>query len=940
MRLAITAVLVALVIHPALASAALVTQSEATQVGERFLDHMVASLGSWGGAEDPAIKDCAEVKRGDLLLGYHLSVDPAGHIFVPSVRLLFPVKSFSFTADYAADPDAGYWLMLKDAMEQTLVTIEDRYGDLELLAPEIAPAEVNEQWESAGLRLLAPATLDTVGPLVMTKWDQGVPLNDSCPMGDGGRCVVGCVATAACQVMRYWRHPSYGTGTHSYYWNGDQSCGGSYGGGTLSADFNHAYDWWNMKKIYSLGYTAAQARAVADFCSDVGIAWNMDYGFCGSSAYTADGLTIYPTYFKYLGGLTRHNRSDYASADLWFARIRQEFDADPPRPIHYRIYTHSIVCDGYITGGGTNYIHLNYGWAGSSDNWYAVDNLYCPWSGCDPMVEYMLCGIEPGADFIDATSGPLGDTGATYGAAWGDYDGDGDDDLYIVNSGSANRLLRNDGGGAFTDVTSGPLGDTGAGRGAAWADYDNDGDLDLYLCNTSGQANKLFRNDGAGVFADATSGPLGDTGNTEGAAWGDFDNDGDADLYIVTDGGVNHLLVNYDGIFVDETPAPLAEANNGHSASWGDYDNDGDLDLYQVNGGPNNLFRNDGGTFTVVSAPPINDSHDGRGAAWGDYDNDGDLDLYLVNYGTANFLFRNDGGAFTNVTTGVLGDTGNGTGCAWLDADNDGDLDIYLANEGANKIIRNRGGGVFQDATVVPLGDTGSGKAVAVADYDADGRTDVYLANSGGANRAFHNEYQQDNRWLKVRLVGVSSNAAGIGARVRVVAGGVSQIREISGASGYCSQNTLVAEFGLGAASTVDTLEVRWPYGSVQETTGVARNQVITIVESDVSGVAKPTESSPSLLLLEACPNPFRGSTAIRFAVATEQAVSLRMYDIRGRLVADLLGGLGAEAMEPGEQTLKWNGKDRNGADVAPGLYFLRLESGATAETRRLVHLK
>ena len=938
MRLAIIAALAVLLIHPALASAGLVTQDEAIQIGTVFIDRMVASLGSWGGAEDPAIKDCMEVTRGGLLLGYHLGIDPAGHIFVPSVRLLFPVKSFSFTNDYATDSEVGYWLMLKDVMEQTLIAIEDRYGDLDLLAPELAPVKVRDQWESAHLRSFAPASLDTVGPLVMTRWDQGIPFNDSCPMGDGGRSVVGCVATAGCQIMRYWRHPSYGTGSHSYFWDGDQSCGGDYGGGTLSADYNHAYDWWNMKKSYSMGYTVVQARAVAEFCSDVGIAWNMDYGRCGSGAYTADGRTVYPSYFKYLSGITRHNRSDYGSAGDWFARLKQEFDADPPRPIHYRIYSHSIVCDGYITGGGTNYIHLNYGWAGSSDNWYAVDNLYCPWSGCDPMVEYVLCGIEPGADFVDATAGPLGDTADTYGAAWGDYDGDGDDDLYVVNSGSANHLLRNDGGGTFADVTAGPLSDTGAGRGAAWADYDNDGDLDIYLCNTSGQANKLFRNDGGGVFADATSGPLGDTGNTEGAAWGDFDNDGDVDLYMVTDGGENHLLVNYNGAFVDETPAPLAEANNGHSATWGDYDNDGDLDLYQVNGGPNNLFRNDGGTFTVVSTPPIDDAHDGRGAAWGDYDNDGDLDLYLVNYGTANKLFRNDGVAgFADVTTGVLGNTGNGMGTAWLDADNDGDLDIYLANEGANKIMRNRGGGVFQDATVVPLGDTGSGKGVAVADYDGDGRTDIFLANSAGTNRLFHNEYQPDNRWLRVRLVGISSNAAGIGARVRIVAGGVSQIREISGGSGYCSQNTLVAEFGLGLASTVDTIEVRWPYGSVQDTTNVAKNQVVTITESDVSGVAKPAAASPGLMLYEARPNPFRGVTTIRFAVATSRAVSLKVYDVRGRLVSTLLD---AELAEPGEQTLQWNGKDGAGTDAAPGLYFLRLESGPFAQTQRLVHLR
>jgi len=271
-----------------------------------------------------------------------------------------------------------------------------------------------------------------------------------------------------------------------------------------------------------------------------------------------------------------------------------------------------------------------------------------------------------------------------------------------------------------------------------------------------------------------------------------------------------------------------------------------------------------------------------------------------------------------------------------LDIDNDADLDIYLANEGANKVFRNRGGGVFQDATVVPLGDTGSGKAVAVADCDGDGRTDIYLANSGGANRLFRNQYQPDNKWLKVRLVGVSSDAAGIGARVRVVAGGVSQVREVSGGSGYCSQNTLVAEFGLGAAAVVDTLEVRWPYGSIQDTTGVAANQTVTLTESDVSEVAVPAAPAHAPAIRQPSPNPFAGSVAVSFAAAPGRRASLDVYDIRGRLVATLFDADAPSA----EVTLEWNGKDLAGRDAAPGLYFLRLRSGDLADTRRVVRLK
>lgn len=928
--------LVALV--PASVHSAMVTSDEAITVAGNFLEYVVEMRGSWGASDSPEIAGCYDLKRGDLLLGYHLSIRPSGHIVVSVLKELSPVKSFSFTEDFATDSEEGYWCLLKDAMEHTLLAMEDRYGALPLVKAGIAPAKVAEQWDWLLGSGMAPASMDTVGPLVVTRWDQGVPFNDSCPPGDGGTCLVGCVATAGCQIMRYWRHPSYGTGSHSYFWNGDQSCGGSTPGQTLSADFNHAYDWWNMKKWY-ITYNPVQAAAVADLCVDVAIAWNMDFGRCGSSANTYRGQTVYPTWFKYLDTVTRHNRSDYPDADSWFARIKQEFDANPPRVIHYRIHSHSIVCDGYMETG-TNYIHLNYGWGGSHDDWYAVDNLYCPWAGCDPMVEYMLCGIEPGADYIDATTGPLGGSDDTYGVAWGDYDGDGDPDIYIANSGTANKLLRNDGGGVFVDVTSGPLGDMGSGRAAAWADYDNDGDLDLYLTNTSLQANKLFRNDGGGTFADVTIPLLGDMGNGEGAAWADYDKDGLVDLYVVNNGGANRLFRNTGGgVFVDATAGPLGDVGNGYGVAWGDYDNDGDPDIYLANNGANKLFRNDAGLFTDATAAPLNNGDDGRGVAWGDYDNDGDLDLHLANNGSSDKLFRNDGpGTFVDVTTSPLDNSGAGYGVGWGDYDNDGYLDIYLARSGVNnRMFRNRGDGTFNNVTVDPVNDGGDGRGIGWADYDGDGRTDIYIGNSGGSNTLLHNEYQKQTSWLKVKLVGVYSNAAGIGARVRIVAGGSSQIREISGGSGYCSQNSLVAEFGLGTETTVDSLLVYWPSGVVTDTLAVAANQVIEIVEMDISGIGEIAAAQPGFELFPSYPNPFGRSTLIRYALPQPEKVSLRVYDVAGRVVRVLVD---SATPQVGEQAVGWDGKNDEGSMVASGVYFYRLEAGKHSKTRRMVFLR
>jgi hypothetical protein len=932
--LALLAVLILLV--PAIAGSAVVSRQEAETIGANFIDFMIGVKGGWGAAQSAEISAAKELRRGETLLGYHLSVEPCGHIVVPSVRMLSPVKSFSFYDDFETEAEEGYWQLLKDAMEYSLLAIEERHGPLHLLKAASVPEKTGEHWDWLLGAGMAPASIDTVGPLIKTHWEQGDPYNINCPMGDGGRCVVGCVATAGCQTMRYWRHPSYGTGSHSYWWNGDQSCGGSTSGATLSASFDHSYDWANMLRRYQFGYDSTEAAAVAELCSDVGIAWEMDYGRCGSGAYTARGLTVYPTWFKYLDTITKHDRSDYGSAEAWFALIKAEFDADPPRVIHYRISGHSINCDGYIDAG-INYIHLNYGWGGSSDDWYAVDSLYCPWSGCDPMVEYMMCGIEPGADFIDVTSGPLGDGGDTYGVAWADYDGDDDDDMYLVNSGSANRLLRNDGGGTFTDVTAGPLGDTGHGRGASFADYDQDGDLDIYLCNTSGEANKLLRNDG-GSFTDVTSGPLGDTGNSEGAAWADYDFDGDLDIYVVNNGSANSLLENMGGgTFADASVSPINDAGSGYSATWVDYDSDGDPDIYLVNDGSNRLFRNDGAGFTDVTASPLNDGGNGRGAAWADYDNDGDLDLYLTNRGSANKLFRNDGLGFTDVTSGPLGDTGNGTGAAWGDGDNDGDLDIYLADDGGgNKILRNRGGGDFQDATVVPLGDGGNGKAVAWADFDGDGLVDIYVANTGGGNLLFHNEYQPANHWLQVKLVGTTSNTSGIGSRVRVVTGPLSQTREIGAGSGYCSQNSMVVAFGLLDAAVVDTLEITWPTGMVWDTVMVAADQRLTFAEYDISSLTGETGTAGAFSLHACRPNPFDETTSIRYTLGDRATVRIRVYDVAGRGVRTLVD---SEAQGPGEHSVAWDGKNEKGARVSSGIYFYRLEAGSFKATRSMALL-
>jgi hypothetical protein len=336
-----------------------------------------------------------------------------------------------------------------------------------------------------------------------------------------------------------------------------------------------------------------------------------------------------------------------------------------------------------------------------------------------------------GAPWTGFTHPVIADPSRGAGVAWGDYDGDGDLDIYLVNNDSDNKLFSYVGGGVFFDATTALLGDPGAGTAVASADYDNDGDLDIYLVNEDG-ANKLFVNGGTGGFTDGTgTGPLADAGAGYGASWADFDSDGYVDLYLVND-GPNRLLRNSGPptwTFTDVTLPPLDDARRGRTAAWADYDNDGDQDLYLTRSVySSRLFRNEGaGVFIDATVPAIADSGITMGAAWGDYDNDGDLDLYLTKMWSTNRLIRNDGGgAFSDATSPLLADADDGMAVAWVDTDNDGHLDLHVVNHNdPDRLFQNDGTGSFADASDPPLSDDGSGWGAAWADFDEDGDCDV-----------------------------------------------------------------------------------------------------------------------------------------------------------------------------------------------------------------------
>ena len=435
--------------------------------------------------------------------------------------------------------------------------------------------------------------------------------------------------------------------------------------------------------------------------------------------------------------------------------------------------------------------------------------------------------------------------------AWGDYDGDGDLDLYITNWGSSvspttslNRLYRN-GAGTFSDVAAAAgVGDNRNSVSAQWIDYDNDGDLDLYVVNYSEQ-DQLYQNSGNGSFArvTATAGVnVVSQGDETGAAWGDYDGDGDLDLYLCKSTFKNGLFHNNgNGTFSDVAPsAGVDDIRDSQFAAWGDYDGDGDLDLYVVNREQNNaLYQNSGNeTFTEVACALSVDNTDvGRSASWVDFDNDGDLDLHVVNVG-ANALFRNDGGSqFTNVADGAVK---NRSGAwvswmgAWGDFDADGLPDVLIANGAearsgqVSPLLKNVGNGVFTDVTqAAGIGTAGtSAMATGAGDYDGDGDLDLYILNSRfpafEASQLYRNETPGSST-VKVRPLR-SGAGDGIGARVRLLQGTVLVGHQLI-ASG---SGALEAVFGAQAGSSY-TVEVLFPDGKTATRSGVAAGATVDI---------------------------------------------------------------------------------------------------------------
>ncbi|MCG8606266.1 FG-GAP-like repeat-containing protein [bacterium] len=452
-------------------------------------------------------------------------------------------------------------------------------------------------------------------------------------------------------------------------------------------------------------------------------------------------------------------------------------------------------------------------------------------------------------NFTKITSGPVvTDQEASSSCSWADYDNDGDLDLFVTNASLqtddlTNVLYQNNGDGSFTRL---PLNLGIEGEGANWGDFDNDGNIDVFVEAIDTEENLLYKNNGDGSFTSFTTGAIvaGPAGD---GSWGDFDNDGHLDLFVGRFEDNALFYNNGDGSFVRETTGDIVnDGGDSNAGYWGDYDNDGDLDVFITNQNVtvDFLYENRGNRRfnRITQGEVVTFQTRGRGGSWGDYDNDGDLDLFATNGSrdeSTNNLFTNNGdGTFTHFTNGSI-DTDRAEfgffGSGWADYDNDGDLDV-VAIAAPIHLYENNGDGSFSRVTsgaIVSDSGTLSGDAI-WGDYDNDGDLELFVTTN--SNNLFYRNEGNDNSWINIKCVGTLSNRSAIGTKVRAKATisgkHVWQLREISARTGLGGQNSLRAHFGLGDATNIDTVRFEWPSGQVQLLTNVAVNQFLAVKET------------------------------------------------------------------------------------------------------------
>ena len=612
---------------------------------------------------------------------------------------------------------------------------------------------------------------------------------------------------------------------------------------------------------------------------------------------------------------------------------------------------------------------------------------------------------------ISASAGVL-DAASGHGMAWGDYNNDGLLDMYVTNQGDPNFLYHNNGNGTFTDVApAAGVNDPGSSSSATFGDFDNDGDLDLYVTKFSG-SNILYQNNGNGTFTDVTVlKGVGDLGLSSAASFGDYDNDGDLDLYVGNRGSANTLYRNNGGpsfTFTDVTAfAGVGDAQGCGGVTFGDVDQDGYLDIYVSNGvnvgSVNILYRNNGdGTFTDVTASAgVGDLGAGHGHIFGDYDNDGDLDIFIINASGSNVLYQNNGtpnnwlvistvgtvsnrdgiGARVTVVAGTLSMIQEVSGGDGHDTQNSLPLEFGLAGNLQADLVEVRWpSGIVDVCENVPTNNfitvtEGEGCLKTPAPRcPCESVEPPQMRTQGYWKRQCKNNPHEDICALTTEVLFLSDHfddfdCDAICDLLRVEPPENDMCRKaerqfmallLNVASGKLSPCNCLSDgrtVGEVIAEIEELLAGDPGHATCERAKTLADdiNRGASLVDCNSQNdnnsqlTSFPSNTTQPSHILEAFPNPFTSTTLIHYITPVEReqetgdrSVSLKVYNLSGRLVRTLVDGSASSGPIPNPEsriTVAWDGRDEAGERVPSGVYLYRLTSGTFGTTMKLILL-